>query len=75
MGHERYVIPYGPAGALPKLPCLHVLATNEEVTLGNPKDAEPLQHPGRQAAAEALASVSWRDCQVLEVTPATVGTS
>jgi hypothetical protein len=57
MGHERYVIPYGPAGALPELPSLRVLATNEEVTLGDPEAAEPLQHPVRQAAAETLAHV------------------
>jgi len=74
MGHERYIIPYGPARALPELPRLRVLATNEEVTLGNPKCAEPLEHPVCEAAAEALAPMSWRDCQVLEITPATVGT-
>jgi hypothetical protein len=51
-----------------------VLATNEEVTLGNPKCAEPFEHPVCEAAAEALAPVSWRDCEVLEITPATVGT-
>jgi len=74
MGQERYVIAYGPARALPELPRLRVLATNEEVTLDDSKRAEPIQHPVREAAAEALAPVSWRDCQVLEITPATVGT-
>jgi hypothetical protein len=74
MRHERYVIPYGPAGALPELPRLRVLATNEEVTLDDPKCAEPLQHPVREPAAETLAPVSWGDGQVLEITPATVGT-
>ena len=74
MRHERYVIPDGPAGTLPELPRLCVFATNEEVTLGNPKCSERLQHPVRKAAAEALAPVSWRHCHVLEITPATVGT-
>ena len=74
MGQERYVIAYGPALALPELPRLRVLATNEEVTLDDSKRAEPIQHSVREAAAEALAPMSWRDCQVLEITPATVGT-
>jgi hypothetical protein len=74
MRHKHYIIPGCPPQTLPKFPRLPLLATNKEMTLGNPKGSQPLQDSICESSAESLAPVSWRHCKVLEVAPPTVGT-
>ena len=67
MRHEDYIIPGCPAQMLPELPRLDVLATHEEVTLGDTEDSQPLQNAIRETGPQTLAAVSWGHCQVLEI--------